>query len=130
MHTYQLVADPTAVLRSDGLLLRDNGTPAWAMYLDWQAAGNAPAPVVVPPPAVPARVTMRQARRALLALGKLDQVNALINGLPGQQGAAARIEWEYSQEVQRHNGFVAQLAPALGMSSADLDGLFQLAGSL
>lgn len=74
-----------------------------------------------PPPVVPAEVTMRQARLALLAIGKLDDVEALIAGLPEPQKSAALIEWEYSNTVKRDNAFVLTLGPALGV---DLDQLF------
>lgn len=79
---------------------------------------------------VPAAVTMRQARLALLAAGKLASVEAAINSLPSPAKEAAHIEWEYSQEVQRHNGFVAQLAPALGLDDQALDDLFTHAATL
>lgn len=79
---------------------------------------------------VPAAVTMRQARLALLSAGLLDDVDAAINSLPSPQKEAARIEWEYSQEVQRHNGFVAQLGPALGLSDVQMDDLFAIAATL
>lgn len=88
-------------------------------------------PVVVPPTlAVPSAVTMRQARLALLGAGLLDDVDAAINSLPSPQKEAARIEWEYSQEVQRHNGFVSVLAPMLGLTEAQTDALFVAAKGL
>lgn len=79
---------------------------------------------------VPARVTMRQARLALLGAGLLGNVDTAVNALPSPQKEAARIEWEYSQEVQRHNGFVSVLAPALGLSDLQIDQLFVTAGGL
>ena len=81
-------------------------------------------------PVVPHAVTMRQARLALLGAGALAGVDAAINAMPEPTRSAARIEWEYSQEVQRHNGFVAALGPALGMSSAQIDALFVAAAKL
>lgn len=81
-------------------------------------------------PVVPRAVTMRQARLALLGAGVLASVDAAINAMPEPTKSAARIEWEYSQEVQRHNGFVAALGPALGMSSAQIDALFVAAAKL
>ena len=83
-----------------------------------------------PPPVAPASVTMRQARLALLGAGLLDDVEAAIAALPSPQKEAARIEWEYSQEVQRHNGFVSVLAPALGMTEAQTDALLIAAAGL
>ena len=87
----------------------------------------------VPPPQepriVPQSVTMRQARLALLSAGLLDDVESAIASLPSPQKEAARIEWEYSQEVLRHNGFVSQLSPILGLNDVDLDDLFLSAAS-
>lgn len=73
---------------------------------------------------VPQSVTMRQARLALLGARLLDDVEAAIAALPSPQKEAARIEWEYSQEVQRRAGFVSVLAPLLGMTDAQTDALF------
>lgn len=74
-------------------------------------------------------VTMRQARKALLELGLLEAVEVAIDALPEPTRTEAKIEWEYSSEVQRHNGFVSNLAPLLGLSEADLDNLFALAAT-
>lgn len=81
-------------------------------------------------PIVPAAVTMRQARLALLQVGKLSAVNTAIAGMTGVQGEAAKIEWEFSNEVQRSQPLVAALAPVLGMTSAELDQLFITAAGL
>ena len=81
-------------------------------------------------PPVPSEVTMRQARLALLGAGKLAMVDAAIDALPEPQRSAARIEWEYSSAVQRHNGFVAALGPALGMTPEQIDALFVAAAAL
>ena len=82
------------------------------------------------PPSVPAEVTMRQARLALHAAGKLPAVNAAINALPDPPKTAALIEWEYSSTVRRDSQFVALLGPALGLDAADLDALFVAAAKL
>lgn len=79
------------------------------------------APIVV----TPTSVTMRQARLALLSAGKLAQVNAAIAAIPdATQRAAAEIEWEYAQTVDRGSPFVQMLGTALAL---DLDALFTLA---
>jgi hypothetical protein len=83
-----------------------------------------------PAPAVPQAVTMRQARLALLGAGKLAQVDAAIAALTEPTRTAAQIEWEYSNEVQRHNGIVSQLGPALGLTDAQIDALFVAAAAL
>ena len=81
-------------------------------------------------PAVPQAVTMRQARLALEAVGKLDDVDTAIAALPLPTRKLAQIEWEYSNEVQRHNGIVSQLGPALGLTDNDIDDLFIAAAAL
>lgn len=94
------------------------------------------APVVVPEVpqvevnGVPQTVTMRQARLALLGAEKLALVDAAIDGMPEPQKSAARIEWEYSNEVQRNNSFVSALGPALGMTEEQIDALFVAADKL
>ena len=75
---------------------------------------------------VPAAVTMRQARLALLAAGKLEAVTAAVQ----QVGGAAQIEWEYAAEVRRDWPLVAQLTGVLGMTDADMDALFAQAATL
>lgn len=79
---------------------------------------------------VPASITMRQARLALLGAGLLASVSTAINALPEPLKSAAQIEWEYSNEVQRRNGFVEQLAPVLGLTNSQLDDLFRAAAQL
>lgn len=79
---------------------------------------------------VPAAVTMRQARLALLQAGKLSAVNAAIADMQGVQGDAARIEWEFSSEVRRNQALVVQLVPVLAMTPAQIDQLFITAAGL
>lgn len=88
--------------------------------------------VMAEPPAapVPSAVTMRQARLALLQAGLLDQVNAAIAAMPGVEGEAARIEWEYAQEVRRDSPLVAGLSATLGLTEAQLDDMFRMAAGL
>lgn len=98
----------------------------------WRYNGSAfvnPNPPVALP-TVPPSVTMRQARLALRAAGKLAAVEAAIAALPEPDKTDATIEWEYSNEVLRHNGFVSRLGPLLGMSEAQLDALFVQARAL
>ena len=90
--------------------------------------------VIVPKPAdpvpVPASVTMRQARLALLGAGKLADVNTAIASLPEPTKSAATIEWEYSGEVFRNKALVQTLGPMLGLTDAQLDSLFIAAATL
>jgi len=82
---------------------------------------------ILPPPA---SVTMRQARLALLGAGLLDQINAAIAKLPGADGEAARIEWEYATSVDRGNPLIAAMANIAGLNEAALDGFFRTAAAL
>jgi hypothetical protein len=85
-----------------------------------------PEPVAPPPPQVPVSVWMRQARLALLSIGKLEDVEAAI----AQAGAAAQIEWEYAHEVRRDAGLVIGIGAALGLTEAEIDALFIHASTL
>ena len=100
------------------------------VQVGWLYDGDEFTEPMPPPPTIPSVVTMRQARLALLGAGLLDDIDAAINGLPSPQKEAARIEWEYSQEVQRRNGCVSVLAPMLGLTGAQLDTLFVVAEGL
>ena len=87
---------------------------------------------VLPPekPEVPAIVSPRQARLALLSIGLLDAVEQALANIPGATGAAARIDWEYATEVRRDSPLIATLGPALGLSNAQIDDLFRMAATL
>jgi hypothetical protein len=76
--------------------------------------------------AIPASVTLRQAKLALLGAGLLPQVDAAI----AAAGAAAQIEWSSASTVLRDSPLVASLSAALGLTSTELDALFTAAGSL
>ncbi len=81
--------------------------------------------------AVPAVVTMRQARLALLgADGLLSQVDAAIAAMPEPERSAAVIFWEYSTTVERDNAFVRQLSTGLQLTSQQVDALFVAAARL
>jgi hypothetical protein len=74
--------------------------------------------------------SMRQARLALFAAGKLAAVETAIDALEEPDRTAARIAWEYSTEVQRDHGLVLSLAPALELDAEALDALFIAAAAL
>lgn len=78
------------------------------------------------PDIVPESVSMRQARLALYAAGKLDAVNAAIE----QADKATQLSWEYSAALERDNVLINSLAGQLGMTVADVDDLFRAAAVL
>ncbi len=106
---------------------RDLYAEAIAGTLGTIAAYVTPPP---PPPIVPTEVTMRQARIVLLRGGYLAQVDAAIAAMTGTAGQEAQITWASSSVVRRDNPLLAQMTTALGLTSAQLDGLFQLAETL
>lgn len=87
-------------------------------------------PGEVPSDPVPEVVTMRQARLALLSAGLLAQVNTAVANMPGTEGDAASIEWEYAQEVRRDSPLVAGLSAALGLTDETMDNLYKVAAGL
>ncbi|SDX12190.1 hypothetical protein SAMN05518669_103340 [Variovorax sp. YR634] len=99
---------------------------------DGEAFAPPPAPPAppAPAPAVPSQVTMRQARLALLAAGKLTAVDAAIAALQSPKREAAQIEWDYSSTVERNSAIVALLGPALELDGEALDALFTAAAKL
>lgn len=76
--------------------------------------------------AVPAQVTSIQARRAILAAGLQDAVEALI----GQADQATQDLWYTTDIVERTNPVMLGLAAQLGLSSDQLDELFRQAARL
>ncbi|MES2685493.1 MAG: hypothetical protein V4706_01660 [Pseudomonadota bacterium] len=85
-----------------------------------------------PPPVsnVPESITMRQARLVLFTAGLIGSVQAAIDSLPSPEKEKAQIEWDFSNEVQRHNGFVSTLGPALGLTEEQIDALFVTGATL
>lgn len=77
-----------------------------------------------------APVTMRQARLAMLHAGILDDVESTLATMEGDEGRAARIDWEFAQEVRRDWHLVNALGTRLGMTEAQIDDLFVFAGSI
>lgn len=81
-------------------------------------------PVATPAP-IPARVTMAQARIALLRADKLAAVQSAVDATG--TSSETSIWWNYASIVERANPLVAQLGAQVGLSAADIDSLFQTA---
>lgn len=109
----------------------DEAGRMWSASREEEIAGVAEIiPYSAPPTPVPAVVTMRQARLALLSTGRLTDVETAIAGMTEPDKTAATIEWEYSQTVERDRPFVTALAGLLSLTETDLDDLFTLAATL
>ena len=84
-------------------------------------------PVVI----MPTSVTPRQARLALLQIGKLDAVSAALAAIPDPaQRTAAQIEWEYATVIERNSSLVQSLAAGLGLTAPAIDALFEAASRI
>lgn len=126
MKTYQYTSPEQTVVA----VFDEDGISRMSMLASAVPEGVGILPYVAPPAPVPSVVSMRQARLALLGAGLLASVGAAIERLPSPQKESARIEWEYSTEVQRSSGLVSMMGEALGLDDAGLDALFVAAAAL
>lgn len=118
---------PTGVHRlSDDVLIR-RGEPGWTDYLQWLATGGVLTSISgsIPDLGVgrPLVVTRFQARAALYNAGLLDAAEALM----ADADPIARLAWADAQTFKRASPTIAALAPALGLSDADIDAIFAAA---
>ena len=90
------------------------------------------APVVVEPVVVPASVSMKSARKALILAGiPMATINAAFDAIPDEtQKELAKVDWEFSSVVRRDSPLVASMASALGLTDAEVDGLFVAASQI
>lgn len=75
-------------------------------------------------------VTKRQALQALIIMDLDEQVEAVLNSIPGKQGKLTRTEWKESNVVERERPLVKQMLTTLGLTETQGDELFTLAASL
>lgn len=84
-----------------------------------------------PAPAVPAVVSARQAKRALLEAGLLDDVQLAIDNIPDpMEKRRVQIDWDESTEFRRDWPALAVLAAAMKLDEGTLDALFIEAATL
>lgn len=85
---------------------------------------------------VPFSVSMRQGRLAMLSTPfysgtLLDVIESMLASIPDPvQQRAAKIDWEYAQEIRRDFPLVQQLTAQLGLTERQIDDLFVLACTL
>lgn len=77
-------------------------------------------------PEVPYAVTPRQARLALLNIGKLADVETAIQA----SAEANKIAWEYATEITRDDPLVLFFGNELGFTTDQIDDLFRAASKL
>lgn len=114
-------------VRLDGLGWRAVSSEADCMVGEVFASSQ---PALVQEAGVVATVTMRQARLALLSIGKLGDVDTVINAMPEPQRTAAKIEWDYAASVEKSSPLIQTLAPQIGINEAQLTELFNAAALL
>lgn len=80
---------------------------------------------------IPAEVTTRQAKQALLLHGYYSSVQAAIDAIPdATQRGLVQIAWEDSQVFERNSPTLIMLGGALGLTSTQMDDLFIYANTL
>jgi hypothetical protein len=84
-----------------------------------------------PPQPIPASVTRRQAREALLDIGLLDDVEMVIGSIEdATERKRAEIYWLDSATFERAHPMLVQIASAVGLTDAEIDDLFVAAATL
>lgn len=97
----------------------------------WSYDGSSFAPPPAPPtPTVAPIISKRQARRALLAAGLLDDVEDALDTLPEPQLRAVRIDYEDATEWRRDWPTLLAVQAALGWTDTQVDDLFAAAALL
>lgn len=113
------------------------GAPYYGQVTAYPAASGAPRPehaaadiaaaiATPPPPPVPGSVTPRQLLLALYAAYGIAEAQILAQ-LGGEE--SARIEFARALSFEREHPLVAQLAAAMGLTSAQVDDLYRDAAS-
>lgn len=117
-------------LEDNAVIPPDELNVDYQAYLQWVSEGNEPLPDD-PDPIVPVTtVSMRQARLALLQAGLLSNIETAIGSMPGIEGDAARIEWEYAATLERNHALTLSMAQALQLSEQQIDELFTQAAAI
>ena len=87
-------------------------------------------PLPPPPQRVPREIANWRARAVLELAGLLPTVEAAISGMDGQAGTVVRNAWQSGAPLARHGPTVSALAPALGLTEAQVDAMFIQAEAL
>lgn len=127
MKTYRYTSPENTVVA----VYDEDGISRMSMLASLVPAGETILPYVAPPTPVPASVTRRQAKQALLLAGLLGNVQPAIDAIPdATQRAMIQIEWDDSQVFERDRPALIALGTALGLDDAALDALFTQAATL
>lgn len=91
-----------------------------------EAAVQAIIDAYVPVEPVPEAVSRRQLRKALVMLGLADAVDAYVQTMD----PVDRIDWEEAMEYHRNHPMMHAGIAAMGLTEAQADDIFRLAGTL
>jgi len=84
----------------------------------------------VSPARVPREIELWQAKAVMFAMGLISQVEASIAAMPEPQRTVAQCAWSGNARLARRGPTVTALAPALGLTDAQLDSMFIQASEL
>ena len=133
MTTYAIIEGGivTNIIVADAAFAASVGAvPAQNAAIGWSYAGGVFTEPPAPPAPVPAAVTRRQARRALILAEKIDLVQPAIDAIQDPiQRKLMQADWDDSQEFQRYQPTLLALGEAIGLTSEGIDDLFRLAAT-
>lgn len=92
----------------------------------WGGAAFVPPPEPDPNP-VPQIVSRFQARAVLMLAGKLEAVQAAVDG---SDDPLVKLAWSEAVEFNRQSPTIAALAGAIGLTEAEVDDLFRQAATI
>lgn len=76
------------------------------------------------PPRVPREIPDWRAKAVLATMGRLAEVEAAIAALPEPERTVVSLAWAGDAKLARRGKTVIALAPALGLTSVQVDELF------
>lgn len=99
---------------------------------DWIAEGNTPAPYVEPPAPIPQIVSVTQGGLALIQLGLMDAVQAVITSLRADPVTNAAVLWAWDKATEWHRDSPAlnTIAALAGITQTKMDEAFVLAKTI
>ncbi|EAL5963981.1 hypothetical protein KJK83_001802 [Campylobacter jejuni] len=75
---------------------------------------------------IPRKITIRQAKLALLEVGLLETIETMVQNAP----KATQISWEYATEFERHHPLILNFQEQMNLKDEEVDKLFKRAKEL